>query len=290
MGAGTWPKRGPVHGNGSAGRRLRRDEPRYRPGPGRHHEGPGRHRAGSGRLPSRAATAAQAQPARHAPTGFWSGSDSWPVPVSGSAPYRAPGIGGAYGGYVGMAGQLVVLAGLPRGLPGLVLGKQRAGRHQLHQVRAGYRDRRLLVHGRPRRRPRLQRDRGRGRRLGRAAGGADAGQHGEGARHLPGRVHGRRTARGRARVRQRMGGRLQLAVQRAGEAPRYAGCAEPGRLQRVLELHRHPLQLQGGGLLRPGDLDRRSSAPAAPPRSRTPTSGPTSRRPRAWRRPPAAGA
>jgi hypothetical protein len=43
-------------------------------------------------------------PARHAPAGFWSGSDSWPVPVSGGAPYREPGIGGAYGGYVGMAG------------------------------------------------------------------------------------------------------------------------------------------------------------------------------------------
>jgi len=52
--------------------------------------------------PSAAATTAR--PARHAPTGFWSGSDSWPVPVGGSAPYRAPGIGGAYGGYVGMAG------------------------------------------------------------------------------------------------------------------------------------------------------------------------------------------
>ncbi len=53
--------------------------------------------------PSRAASARPA-PARHVPTGFWFGSDSWPIPVSGSAPYRAPGIGGAYGGYVGMAG------------------------------------------------------------------------------------------------------------------------------------------------------------------------------------------
>ena len=52
--------------------------------------------------PGPAATTAQA--ARPAPTGFWSGSDSWPVPVSGSAPYRMPGIGGAYGGYVGMTG------------------------------------------------------------------------------------------------------------------------------------------------------------------------------------------
>ena len=51
-----------------------------------------------------AATAARAQAGHPAPTGFWSGSDSWPVPVSGSGPYHEPGIGGAYGGYVGMAG------------------------------------------------------------------------------------------------------------------------------------------------------------------------------------------
>ncbi len=56
--------------------------------------------------PGRAAATAQPRslPARQAPTGFWSGTDSWPVPVSGPAPYRAPGIGGAYGGYIGMTG------------------------------------------------------------------------------------------------------------------------------------------------------------------------------------------
>jgi hypothetical protein len=58
-----------------------------------------------------AATIAQAQPARHSPTRFWSGTDSWPVPVSGGAPYRMPGIGGAYGGYVGMAGSWSVWLG-----------------------------------------------------------------------------------------------------------------------------------------------------------------------------------
>jgi len=58
-----------------------------------------------------AATAAQAQPVQRSPTGFWSGTDSWPVPVSGSGPYRAPGIGGAYGGYVGMAGSWSVWLG-----------------------------------------------------------------------------------------------------------------------------------------------------------------------------------
>jgi hypothetical protein len=56
-------------------------------------------------------TTAQAHPVRHSPTGFWSGTDSWPVPVSGSGPYRAPGIGGAYGGYVGMVGSWSVWLG-----------------------------------------------------------------------------------------------------------------------------------------------------------------------------------
>ena len=43
-------------------------------------------------------------PGSDVPTGFWYGTDSLPVTISGSAPYREPGIGGAYGGYIGMAG------------------------------------------------------------------------------------------------------------------------------------------------------------------------------------------
>jgi hypothetical protein len=62
-----------------------------------------------------ASTTAQAEPVRHSPTGFWSGTDSWPVRVSGSGPYRTPGIGGAYGGYVGMAGSWSVWLGCPGG-------------------------------------------------------------------------------------------------------------------------------------------------------------------------------
>jgi hypothetical protein len=38
------------------------------------------------------------------PSGFWNGTDSRGVPVPGSGPYREPTIGGAYGGYIGMAG------------------------------------------------------------------------------------------------------------------------------------------------------------------------------------------
>ncbi len=37
-------------------------------------------------------------------TGFWTGSDSWPIPVSGGIPYTTPGTGGVYGGYIGMTG------------------------------------------------------------------------------------------------------------------------------------------------------------------------------------------
>jgi hypothetical protein len=42
--------------------------------------------------------------ASHTPAGFWYGTDSWPVPISGSAPYQTASIGGAYGGYIGMTG------------------------------------------------------------------------------------------------------------------------------------------------------------------------------------------
>jgi len=38
------------------------------------------------------------------PAGFWYGTDSSYVATPGSAPYREPAIGGAYGGYIGMIG------------------------------------------------------------------------------------------------------------------------------------------------------------------------------------------
>jgi hypothetical protein len=53
---------------------------------------------------SQAATAAVSRPAGDGPPGFWWGSDSWPIPVTGSAPYSMPRLGGAYGGYIGMTG------------------------------------------------------------------------------------------------------------------------------------------------------------------------------------------
>ena len=54
--------------------------------------------------PPRAVTAARTPPLGGGPAGFWYGTDSWPVPVSGRAPYIEPGTGGAYGGYIGMTG------------------------------------------------------------------------------------------------------------------------------------------------------------------------------------------
>ena len=38
------------------------------------------------------------------PAGFWYGTDSTTVSITGSAPYTVPVIGGRYGGYIGMAG------------------------------------------------------------------------------------------------------------------------------------------------------------------------------------------
>jgi hypothetical protein len=38
------------------------------------------------------------------PSAFWSGTDSWPVSLSGGGPYHLPVTGARYGGYIGMAG------------------------------------------------------------------------------------------------------------------------------------------------------------------------------------------
>src|SRR5580698_3187959 len=51
-----------------------------------------------------AASVATQRPDGDGPPGFWYGTDSLPVTVSGSAPYSEPRIGGAYGGYIGMTG------------------------------------------------------------------------------------------------------------------------------------------------------------------------------------------
>ena len=50
------------------------------------------------------APAAGAAVAGDTPAGFWYGTDSPPMPVTGSGPYFEPAVGGYYGGYVGMVG------------------------------------------------------------------------------------------------------------------------------------------------------------------------------------------
>lgn len=45
------------------------------------------------------------------PAGFWYGTDSTTITISGTAPYREPVIGGSYGGYVGMLGNWANLTG-----------------------------------------------------------------------------------------------------------------------------------------------------------------------------------
>jgi hypothetical protein len=55
--------------------------------------------------PAVSATAVSAARAALTPgAGFIYGTDSWPVPGTGTAPYHEPVTGGAYGGYIGMAG------------------------------------------------------------------------------------------------------------------------------------------------------------------------------------------
>jgi hypothetical protein len=55
-------------------------------------------------VPAVAAPASAAAPAVTPGTGFVYGTDSWPMTVTGTGPYKEPVIGSNYGGYMGMAG------------------------------------------------------------------------------------------------------------------------------------------------------------------------------------------
>jgi hypothetical protein len=57
------------------------------------------------------AAASAAPSAGDRPAGFWYGTDSRAVAVRGPAPYRMPVIAGAYGGYIGMAGNWANITG-----------------------------------------------------------------------------------------------------------------------------------------------------------------------------------
>jgi hypothetical protein len=62
------------------------------------------------------AVVTRAAPAGDTPAGFWYGTDSWPMPVGGTGPYKEPVIGGYYGGYVGMVGNWARWKGCGGGL------------------------------------------------------------------------------------------------------------------------------------------------------------------------------
>ncbi|MGA2825855.1 MAG: hypothetical protein ABSF03_07015 [Streptosporangiaceae bacterium] len=57
------------------------------------------------------AAASAARPNGDSPAGFWYGTDSLPIKISGSAPYQEPKIGGRYAGYIGMTGSWAVWLG-----------------------------------------------------------------------------------------------------------------------------------------------------------------------------------
>ena len=60
---------------------------------------------GSLALPAVAATSSPVAAGAVTPgTGFAYGTDSWPMTVTGSGPYKEPVLGTGYGGYMGMAG------------------------------------------------------------------------------------------------------------------------------------------------------------------------------------------
>jgi hypothetical protein len=79
---------------------------------------------GSLTVPAAAATTAASSASNSAaasviaadsPSGFAYGTDSWPISITGSAPYKEPVLSGSYGGYMGMAGNWARWAGCTTG-------------------------------------------------------------------------------------------------------------------------------------------------------------------------------
>ncbi len=69
--------------------------------------------AGVAAAPARASasSAARGAASSDSPAGFWYGTDSRTITISGSVPYSTPVIGGPYGGYIGMTGNWAKWAG-----------------------------------------------------------------------------------------------------------------------------------------------------------------------------------
>ncbi len=62
-----------------------------------------------------AGTRTAARAAGDSPSGFYYGTDSWPVSGTGRAPYHEPVTDGGYGGYIGMAGNWARMEGCGSG-------------------------------------------------------------------------------------------------------------------------------------------------------------------------------
>ena len=154
--------------------------------------------------------------------------------------------------------ELVPLVRLRR-RAGLVGPGQRGGEHQLPHLRQGHRHRRLLVHGRARSGSALQREIGRGVRLGRGPGGQDAARDRRPQGHLQGGLDGHRAAGQRAqlhaRPRQRVEQRVHLDVQWPGQDPVRRGVPGPGGSERVRVLPDRPFVVYPRCLLLAADLE-----------------------------------
>ena len=243
--------------------------------------------AGTGK----AVTAAERLPDGDGPPGFWWGTDSFPVTVPGSAPYSMPILGGAYGGYIGMTGSWSYWLGCKGGF--IAFSSTNAAQAHTNYVtyHSGVGDGAYWFMGGP---------------------GVDPNYNGTSTEAS---AWGARQA-ARALSDMANNGHIDypvvwMDIELPGVAPahdngwnsvytspcsgvvkspRRPGGRGPRGLQRVLRLHRRALAVQGRRLLLARAYGHRSSARAAPPRSRTPTSGPTSPRPPTSATPRTAGA
>jgi hypothetical protein len=137
------------------------------------------------------------------PAGFFYGSDSRQVTITGSAPYSEPVTGGAYGGYIGMTGNWANLTNCHKIVVWSATNSAQANaNHADHQgIGTGV----YYFMGGP----------GVDPHYNGTASGTGPGRRGQAARDLSGDLHGHRAARRPVRLHASPGQRLELGVHRA---------------------------------------------------------------------------
>ena len=214
--------------------------------------------------PASAATDASAASSAANPAGFIYGSDSWPVPITGSAPFPMTHLSGSYGGYMGMAGNWRQLSCSTGNFLAYAPANAAQANDNYINHHVGVGTGVYWYMGGPGVDPHYNGGTTAAYNWGVAAGGAGARRDGEDSRDLPGGVGGHRAARDRARAGERLEPPLHqsLAAGRPRQPPSPRLSTGPSSTASPTTSPR-TRRTRSASTPRAPRLDSRSSAPGA---------------------------